>query len=89
MPTLNLPDLPASIDEARARLLLAIRLFQEDEVSVGRAARIAGLPYRAFLDALRERGIPAFVYDDVEAFERELQTVRAWAAERGAEHEAE
>jgi predicted HTH domain antitoxin len=68
MPTL---DLPAHVDEARARLILAVGLFQEDEVSVGKAAEIAGLSYRAFLDALRERGIPAFTYTD-EMLEEDL-----------------
>ena len=51
-------DLPPSVDEARARLVLAIGLFQEEEVSVGRAASIAGVSYREFLDALKARGIP-------------------------------
>jgi hypothetical protein len=41
-------DLPPGVDEARARLLLALGLFQEGEVSVGKAAEIAGLRYRAF-----------------------------------------
>ncbi len=53
-------DLPAHVDEARARLLLAIALFQEDDFTVGRAAEVAGLSYRAFVDALAARGIAAF-----------------------------
>ena len=57
-------DLPPHIDEARARLHVAVGLFQDGEVSVGKAAEIAGLSYRAFLDVLRERGIPAFVYTE-------------------------
>lgn len=57
-------DLPPGVDEARARLLLAIGLFQEEEVTVGKAAEIAGLSYRAFLDALAERGIPPYPADD-------------------------
>lgn len=81
MPTLDLPDLPPNVGEAHARLLLAVRLFQEDEVSVGQAARIAGLSYRAFLDALRERDIPAFVYTE-EDFESDLATLRQWEQER-------
>ncbi len=68
-------DLPPSVDEARARLLLAIALFQEEEVSVGQAAEIAGLSYRDFLDALRERGIPAYIYTE-EMWEQDLATLR-------------
>ncbi|WP_420455792.1 UPF0175 family protein [Rubrivirga sp.] len=75
-------DLPPTIDEARARLLLAIALFQEEEVSVGKAAEIAGLSYRDFLDALRERGIPAYIYDDDEDWAREMETIRALETER-------
>jgi len=59
--TLTLP-LPADLDEAAARLACALGLFQEGHVSVGKAAEIAGLSYRAFLDALRQRGIPAYTY---------------------------
>ena len=75
-------DLPPHIDEARARLFIATGLFQDGEVSVGKAAEIAGLPYRAFLDVLRERGIPAFVYDD-EALEEDLAFVRRFKQSRG------
>ncbi len=76
-------DLPPHVDEARARLLLAVGLFQEEEVSVGKAAEIAGLSYRAFLDALHERGIPAYVYDDEADFKRELETIRAHFEQKG------
>jgi predicted HTH domain antitoxin len=64
-------DLPPHVDEARARLLLAIGLFQEEEVSVGKAAEIAGLSYRAFADALAERGIPLYTYTE-EMWEQDL-----------------
>ena len=53
-------ELPPNVDEAHARLVLAVGLFQEDGLSVGRAAEIAGLSYRAFADALHARGIPAY-----------------------------
>ncbi|MEM1057015.1 MAG: UPF0175 family protein [Bacteroidota bacterium] len=56
--------LPPDLDEARARLLLAVALFQEDDLPVGRAAEIAGLSYRAFVEALRDRGIPLTTYTD-------------------------
>jgi len=75
-------DLPPNVDEARARLILAIGLFQEEEVSVGKAAEIAGLSYRSFLDALKERGIAAFVYDD-DALAQDLAFVREFKQKRG------
>jgi predicted HTH domain antitoxin len=78
-------ELPSGVDEARARLLLAIGLFQEEEVSVGKAAEIAGLSYRAFLDALRERGIPAYIYDDDEDGRREIEAIQSAVRERRLE----
>ena len=75
-------ELPPHVDEARARLALAIGLFQEEEVSVGKAAGIAELSYRDFLDALRARGVPAYIYDDDEDWAREMETIRALEAER-------
>ena len=68
-------DLPPHVDEVHARLLPAVGLFQEEDVSVGKAAEIAGLSYRDVLDALHERGVPAYVYDDDWA--REMETIRA------------
>ena len=76
-------DLPPGVDEARARLLLALGLFQEEEVSVGKAAEIAGLSYRAFLDALRERGIPAYTYTD-EMWEQDLAFLQRQRDREGA-----
>lgn len=75
MDPLTLP-IPPGIDADAARRALALGLFQEGHVSVGKAAEIAGLSYRAFLDVLKERGIPAYVIDDDEAFGAEMETVR-------------
>ncbi len=79
MLTLELPD---HVSEAQARLALAIGLFQEELVSVGKAASIAGLSYRAFLDVLHQKGIPAYIYDDEEDFARELETIRGHFARK-------
>lgn len=68
-------DLPPSVDEAHARLLLAIGLFQKDMVSVGRAAEVADLSYRAFLDELRKRDIPAYSFTE-EDWAQDLAHIR-------------
>lgn len=86
MSTLTI-HLPAGIDEAQARLLLATGLFQEEHVSVGGAAEMAGLSYRAFLDALRERGIPAFVYGEAADIEQELNSMRALVRDKAIQSE--
>jgi predicted HTH domain antitoxin len=73
MPTL---DLPPHVDEARARLLLAVALFQEEGLTVGQAAEVAGLSYRAFADALVERGVPPYPADeDPATLAAEMETV--------------
>lgn len=60
----------------QVRVALAIHLFQEGVVSVGKAASIAGEPRGAFEILLAEMGIPALRYgvddykQDLEAFER-------------------
>lgn len=45
------------ISEAQARLALALGLYTGRAVSLGRAARIAGIPYIAFMEEMGKRGI--------------------------------
>lgn len=69
-------DLPLSLSPERARLLLAIRLFEEGDVSMGYAAEMAGYSARTFMELLGKRGIlvadyPASELDDeLAAFDR-------------------
>ena len=69
-------DLPLTLAPERARLLLAIRLFEEDEVSLGYAAEMAGYSVRTFIELLGKRGITVVDYPnedldgELEAFER-------------------
>jgi predicted HTH domain antitoxin len=77
-------DLPPHVDEAHARLLLALGLFQEGAIAVGKAAEIAGLSYRAFLDVLRARGIPAFTITE-EDWAQDLAHLRRLDADDGDE----
>ncbi len=57
-------DLPLSLDPERARLLLAIRLFEEGEVSLGYAAEMAEYSLRTFIELLGKRGIPVADYPE-------------------------
>lgn len=41
---------------------IAARLFGEDVVSLGKAARLAGLPLESFIERLGAMGIPAVAY---------------------------
>jgi predicted HTH domain antitoxin len=51
-------DLPADVTDDEARLLLALRLFEERRVSAARAAELAGYSRRAFMELLAHRGLP-------------------------------
>jgi predicted HTH domain antitoxin len=42
--------------EKHSRLLLAVDLYIDGKVSVGRAAELAGVPYAEFLAVVKERG---------------------------------
>lgn len=55
------------------RLEMALDLFRTDEVSLGRAAEIAGLDYWQFQAVLRERQIPIVIEaESAEAMDRDL-----------------
>jgi len=55
------------------RLELALDLFKNDEVSLGRAAEIAGLDRWRFQDLLRERQIPIVIAaQSAEAMDKEM-----------------
>ncbi len=49
------------------RLLAAIHYFQAKRLSLGQAARIAGMNRLDFLDILASRGIPAFDLSEEDA----------------------
>ncbi len=42
--------------ERRSRILLAVELYMDGKVSLGRAAELAGVSYDEFWDSLKERG---------------------------------
>lgn len=52
--TIALPD---GISEAEAKLLLAIKLYEQGRVSGGKAAELAGYSKRTFLELLGKSGI--------------------------------
>lgn len=71
---LTLP-LGSQTDTAATLLELAVALYESDQVSIGRAAEIAGLAYGRMIDELGRRNIPVVRYS-VEDLERELEYVR-------------
>jgi predicted HTH domain antitoxin len=53
-------QLPASVSEAEAKLLLAIKLYELGRFSTGQAAEFAGYSKRAFMEILGKHGIAVF-----------------------------
>ena len=72
-------------EEEQVRMALAVLLFQQGVISVGRAAELAGEPRATFELLLGEIGIPPVRYD-VEDYERDKEAIQRAlqrAAERG------
>jgi predicted HTH domain antitoxin len=66
--------LGADAGSPEALLELAVALYEADQISLGRAAEVAGLSYSQMIDELGRRGLPVVRYD-VEDLERELAHV--------------
>lgn len=56
-------QVPAGISDDEARQLVAIGLFVDGRVSLGKAAELAGYSRRAFMEILSHRGIPVVSYE--------------------------
>jgi predicted HTH domain antitoxin len=77
-PLLLTVPLASDAGSPAALLELAVVLYESDQISLGRAAEVAGLPYRQMIDELGRRGLPVVRYD-VEDLERELAHVSTLA----------
>lgn len=62
----------SSLSQEAARLL-ALELYREDKVSLGRAAELCDTPVAAFLDFAAKHGVPPLRYS-LEDLEEERQT---------------
>lgn len=74
---LTLP-LGRSLGSSAERLELAIALYEHDQLSLGLAARVAGLSYSQMVDELGKRQIAVVRYS-TEDLDRELSYVRSLA----------
>ena len=54
--------LPAGVNPDEASLLLAIKLWEEEQLSLGQAAEMAGYSERTFIEILMHRQIPVIRY---------------------------
>jgi predicted HTH domain antitoxin len=77
MPTalLRAADLDDSHLSEEVARLLAVELFREDKVSLGRAAELCQTPLAAFMDFAAKRGVPPLRYgfEDLEEERRSTE----------------
>jgi predicted HTH domain antitoxin len=62
--TVSLPEL--NIKEDELKLLLAIKLFEDGIVSLGKASEIAGYSEKAFAEVLVHKGIAPIKYSNLD-----------------------
>lgn len=75
--TIELPDQELGslqLTSAQARVSLAVGLYAGKKISMGRAAKIAGLPYTEFMHELGRRGV--CINYTVEDLLHDIETVR-------------
>ncbi|MGH9762901.1 MAG: UPF0175 family protein [Blastocatellia bacterium] len=58
--------LPPNLSEPEAKLLLAIKLYEVEKISLGQAAKLAGFSKRAFMEILGQYKVPVFNYSPEE-----------------------
>ncbi|MEN3002676.1 MAG: UPF0175 family protein [Armatimonadota bacterium] len=66
-------ELPPTVSEEEARLLLAIKLYEAGRVSLGKAAELAGYSKRAFIELLSRQKIPVVNYSPEELEQEALR----------------
>ena len=63
--TLEIPE-AANLSETDAQILFAMKLFEAEKLSLGKAAEVARLPYRTFYDLLIRYNVPVASYTEEE-----------------------
>jgi predicted HTH domain antitoxin len=64
-------DLPPNLSSDEARLLLAIKLYEVEKLTLGQSAKLAGFSKRAFMEMLGQYHVPVFNYSP-EELEQEI-----------------
>ncbi len=67
------------LGEPGVRLALATALYKSESLSLGRAARVAGIPLEAFITEMGRAGIPV-VRANARTLREDLKNLKAWRA---------
>ena len=62
------------LSEAELRVAIAVALFSDERLTLGQAARLAGVPIAAFMEVLASRDIP--LHYGVAELEEDFETMR-------------
>jgi len=62
---LNIPD-SLNLNEQEAKNLLAAKLYEKGDISIGQAAELAGYSKRTFMELLHDYGVSLFNYSSSE-----------------------
>jgi predicted HTH domain antitoxin len=74
--TLNVPE-AANLSETGAQPLFAMKLFEAEKLSLGKAAEVAGLSYRTFYELLTRYNVPVVSYS-VEDIKMDVENARRY-----------
>lgn len=55
-------ELPSNLTKDEAQILLAVKLYETERISLGQAAKLAGYSKRAFIEILGKNNVPVFNY---------------------------
>ena len=66
----------------KMKMALAILLFQEKSISLGKAAELAEVSRARFMEVLKEHGLPSYEYGEKD-FERDQEAMVKYREEAG------
>ena len=74
-------DKPEEV-KRKMKMALAIFLFQEESISLGKAAELAEVSRVRFMEVLKEHGLPSYEYGEKD-FERDQEAMAKYREEAG------
>ena len=74
-------DKPEEV-KRKMKMALAIFLFQEESISLGKAAELAEVSRVRFMEVLKKHGLPSHEYGEKD-FERDQETIVKYREEAG------
>ena len=70
-------QIPDTVDEREAKMLLAAKLYEKGSLSLGQAAELAGYSKRTFMELLGNYEVSVFDYSEAE-LEKDIQNAQSY-----------